>query len=119
MGHKTNDLLTGFLIGGAVGLIIGILYAPKGGRETREELLTGAEELMAKAKEEYEQALEKSKHAYEAAISRIKEIEVKSKVESIDANLRALSSGARETVQEGADRLKRAVEAGVEAFKEQ
>ncbi|MDZ4165068.1 MAG: YtxH domain-containing protein [Smithellaceae bacterium] len=119
MAHKTSDLLTGVLIGGAVGVIIGILYAPKSGRETREELLTGAEELMARAKREYEEALERSRRAYEAALSRIGEMELKDKVESIDASLHSVSAGAREALQEGKDRLKRAVEAGVEAFKEQ
>lgn len=73
--HKCGDWVKGFLIGGLVGAAIGILYAPKSGKETREELAGKAKDLADKVKEEYETALEKSKTAYEAVVKRLKELE--------------------------------------------
>ncbi len=119
MAEKTGDILTGVIIGGLLGFVAGILLAPKSGRETRRELITGAEELLEKAQKEYEQALEKSKKAYDAAIARIKDLELEKKIDSLETGLMDLSKGATESVQEGTSRIKRAIEAGVEAFKEE
>lgn len=118
MENKGNDLLVGLLIGGVVGLLVGILYAPKSGRETREELSKGAEDLLAKAKEEYRHALEKSRAAYEEAVRRIKDLDLVAKVEEVDNKIKDISERSAEAIHEGAGRLKRAVEAGVQAFKE-
>jgi gas vesicle protein len=41
--NKSNGLAW-FLAGLGVGALVGILYAPKSGRETREELIAGAKE---------------------------------------------------------------------------
>jgi len=86
MSNRTDDFIKGLLVGGLVGAMIGILYAPKSGKETREEIGKKAEELMAKAKEEYEIALERSKKAYESAVDRLKQMEssAKEKVEEMD-----------------------------------
>ncbi|HYA13546.1 MAG TPA: YtxH domain-containing protein [Syntrophales bacterium] len=71
MSERIGDFIKGLLIGGLVGASLGILYAPKSGKETREDICRKSEELMAKAKEEYQQVLDKSKKAYEAAVSRL------------------------------------------------
>jgi gas vesicle protein len=73
--HRCGEWVKGFLIGGMVGAVIGILYAPKSGKETRDELAGKAKDLAGKVKEEYETALEKSKTAYESVIKRLKELE--------------------------------------------
>ncbi|HWR13669.1 MAG TPA: YtxH domain-containing protein [Terriglobales bacterium] len=61
-----------FLAGLGIGAAIGMLYAPKAGRETREDLLRRAEEgrdyVKNRAREAREQAnqfVEKGKHAIE------------------------------------------------------
>lgn len=71
MSDGIENFVKGLLIGGLVGAIIGILYAPKSGKETRDDLCKKTGELMEKAKEEYEVALDKSKKAYDAAVSRL------------------------------------------------
>jgi gas vesicle protein len=48
---STGKFLTGFVIGGAIGAIAGILLAPKSGKETREELAKGAKEAAERTKE--------------------------------------------------------------------
>ncbi len=71
MSDKIEGFISGLLIGGLVGAAIGILYAPKSGKETREDICKKSEELMAKAKEEYQQVVDKSKKAYETAVNRL------------------------------------------------
>lgn len=49
MSSSTTKFLCGFLIGGAVGAIAGILLAPKSGAETREMLKNSAADAIKKA----------------------------------------------------------------------
>jgi len=113
--------LKGVLIGGVIGAVMGILYAPKSGRETREDISRKAEELVAKAKEEYEQALEKSRKTYETAVSRLKKIEeaAREKVGELEAKAGTMVEKGKESLEDNKGRLKRAIDAGVEAYKEE
>ena len=121
MSEKSGDLLKGLIIGGLIGVVLGILYAPKSGKETREDIANKADELLAKAKEEYEKAVEKSKVAYEAAVQRLKEAEVsaKEKVEEIEGKVSEFAQQSAETIAESKNRLKKAIDAGVEAYREE
>lgn len=87
-----DDCIKGLVIGGLIGAALGILYAPKSGKETREEIRHSAEELLEKAKEQYEEASRK--------------------IEQLAGREKALYVGKKE-------RLKKALEAGVEAFKQE
>ncbi len=49
-----GDLFKGFIAGGLVGMAVGILFAPKSGRDMREELMTEGDDLLGKAKNELE-----------------------------------------------------------------
>jgi gas vesicle protein len=51
---SNGDLFKGFLAGGLVGLAAGILFAPKSGRDMREELMSEGDDLLGKAKGELE-----------------------------------------------------------------
>jgi gas vesicle protein len=121
MSNRVDDFIKGLLVGGLIGAAIGILYAPKSGKETREDLSRKAEELIEKAKAEYEFALEKSKKAYETAVQRLKLLEssAKEKVGEMEAKVEGLAERGKETVLETKGRLKKAIDAGVEAFKEE
>jgi gas vesicle protein len=121
MSNRTDDFIKGLLIGGLVGAVVGILYAPKSGKETREEIGRKADELMEKAKEEYEIALEKSKKAYESAVKRLKEMEssAKEKVEEMEEKVGVLTERGKETLQDTKGRLKKAIDAGVQTYKEE
>jgi gas vesicle protein len=87
-----DDCIKGFIIGGLIGAALGILYAPRSGKETREEIRHSTEELLQKAKEQYEEACRK----IEKTASREKELYVRKK-----------------------ERLKKALEAGAKAFKQE
>ncbi len=121
MSDRAGDFLKGLFIGGLVGAVIGILYAPKSGKETREEIGKKAEELLAKAKEEYEQALEKSRKTYETAVSRLKKIEevAREKVGELETKAGEMVDKGKVSLEDNKSRLKKAIDAGVEAFKEE
>ena len=121
MSDRSGDFVKGLFIGGLIGAVLGILYAPKSGKETREDIARKTEDLMARAREEYELALEKSKKAYDAAVKRLKEAEIsaKEKVEEVESKVEELTERGKEALLDGKGRLKRAIDAGVEDFKEE
>ena len=88
-----GDFFKGFLVGGLIGAIMALLYAPKSGKETREDISKKTEEFAQRAKEEYEAALEKSKKTYRAAIDRLKNLEnvAQKKVEEVEDQIQELA----------------------------
>lgn len=114
MADRDWDLVKGLVVGGLIGAVIGILFAPKSGKETRQDIANKTEELLAKAKEEYEKASEKSKAAYEAAVTRLKSVE-----ESAKERVSELAQQSAETIADNKNRLKKAIDAGVEAYREE
>jgi gas vesicle protein len=121
MSEKSNDLLKGLFIGGLIGVVLGILYAPKSGKETREDIARTTEDLLSKGKEEYEKAVERSKSAYEAAIKRLKGLEISAieKVEEIQSKANEFAHQGADAVAGSKNRLKKAIDAGVEAYREE
>ena len=87
-----DDCVKGLLIGGLIGAVLGVLYAPKSGEEMREEIRHSAEELLEKAKCQYEEAYKK---------------------------IEKLADREKESIIGKKERLKKALEAGVEAFKQE
>lgn len=121
MANRDWDLFRGLVIGGLIGAAIGILFAPKSGKETREDIAVKADELLVKAKEEYEKTAQKSKAAYEAAVARLKKAEIvaKEKVDEIEVKVGELAQQGTAAISEGKNRLKKALDAGVEAYREE
>lgn len=121
MSNRTTDFLAGLLIGGLIGAAAGILYAPKSGKETREDIGRKTEEWMAKAKDEYEAAVERSRKIYDATVSRLKSIEdaAREKAGDVEGKVSELAAQGKASLQDNTGRLKRAIDAGVEAFKEE
>ena len=69
MGKRRNGF-GGFLFGALVGVGIGVLFAPKSGKETRKELKEKFDELVKKVKE---MDKEEIKEAFLKKIEEIKE----------------------------------------------
>ncbi len=85
-----EDYVKGFIIGGLIGAVAGILYAPKSGKETREQISHSAEELLKKTKSQYE--------------TMCKKIEI-------------LADREKELLIGKKEKIKKAIEAGAEALK--
>jgi gas vesicle protein len=54
-----------FLAGLGIGALVGVLYAPKAGKETREDLMKSAREAGEKAAELVEQGKQKAQESFE------------------------------------------------------
>ena len=89
---STEDLMKGLIIGGVAGLALGILYAPKSGKETRQQITDSTEELLNKARIQYEDARKK---------------------------IAEIVDDKKESVLKTKDKLKKAVDAGVEVYKQE
>ena len=57
---SAGKFLAGFLVGGAIGAVAGILLAPKSGEETRQMLADGAKDAMKRADETVKQIQSKA-----------------------------------------------------------
>jgi gas vesicle protein len=121
MSERNGDLFKGLVIGGLIGVVAGILFAPKSGKETREDIARTTEELLLRAKDEYERAVEKSKTAYEAALKRLKDLELsaKEKVQEVEGKVTEFAHQSAEAIQDNKNRLKKAIDAGVDAYREE
>jgi len=121
MAERDWDLVKALVVGGLIGAAIGILFAPKSGKETRQDLSLKADELLAKAKEEYEKAAEKGRAAYEAATVRAREFEgiARGKAGEIGEKVSELAAQGADKLADGSGRLKKAFDAGVEAYREE
>lgn len=60
--HRGGEIVGAFVVGGLIGAALGILFAPKAGKETRAELGEWMEETKEKAKEKIEKLEAEIKH---------------------------------------------------------
>jgi gas vesicle protein len=82
--NRYCNLAGGLLIGGLVGVIAGLFYAPKSGRETREQLSGKAKDMTCRLQCEYEGALEKGKVACDKLLVRLRDLEAKAERKARD-----------------------------------
>jgi gas vesicle protein len=119
MSNQIEGFIKGIVLGSLIGAVIGILYAPQSGRKTREDIGGKAEELLAKAKEEYEAALKKSGKAYESAVKQLKHLESSAmeKVGEMEEKVDELADLGKEAFHDTKGQLTKAMNAAVHAFK--
>lgn len=121
MSEKSSDLLKGLFIGGLIGVVLGILFAPKSGKDTREDIIRKTDEFLEQAKEGYENAVEKGKAIYETTVQHLKDLEIsaKEKMEEVEGRINEFAQQGSEVIQDNKTRLKKAVDAGLEAYTEE
>jgi gas vesicle protein len=119
MSNQIEGFIKGIVVGGAIGALIGILYAPQSGRKTREDIDRKTKKLLTKAKEEYKATLKKSNKAYESAIKELKYLDssTKEKVGEMGEKVDELTELGKEAFHDTKDHLTKAVNAAVHAFK--
>jgi gas vesicle protein len=116
--NKSSYGVAWFLAGLGVGALVGILYAPKAGRETREELATGAREgsefLRARTKQAAEEVsafVDKSKQQVAEYVEKGREA-----VDRGRAQWEEFVERGKTVVTEQAGRMGSAVDAGRQAY---
>lgn len=95
--------LTYFAIGATVGAVVALLFAPKSGRELREDLADATRKGVDRARETGAQLSTRAGEYYDAAAARAGE----------------LATSAREAAQRRGERLTSAIEAGRQAYQEE
>jgi gas vesicle protein len=134
MAQENNfgkGLLLGLLTGGAIGAAFALLYAPKSGKELREEIksksddyIDDAEKYLAEAKDKAINLINDGKKKSEQLIkeAKIKSEKLMKDAEKVmhDAKQKTgdyLKTG-KETAEQKRDQIKTAIKAGVDAYKE-
>ena len=95
--------LTYFVIGGTIGAVVALLFAPKSGRELREDIADATRKGVDRTRETATQIGSKAGEYYDAAASRAGE----------------LAGAAREAAARRGENLSAAIEAGKRAYQEE
>lgn len=119
-----KGLMIGLLAGGAIGAIIALLYAPKSGKELRADIKEKADSLLEEAEQHMRVARSKATEMVSEAKKRSDQLisDAQSKAHTLLEDADKVISGARQkagTVVEEGTRIKNAVKAGVDAYKEE
>ena len=134
MSHENNfskGLLSGLLTGGAIGAVLALLYAPKSGRELRNDIRLKADDYLDDAEryitEAKDKAIDLINDGKRKSDKLIKDAKDKSDVllkdaEKMfkDAKTKAgdyIETG-KESIDHKRDQIKSAIKAGVDAYKE-
>lgn len=96
-----NGVVLGFLLGGAVGGVLGLLYAPKPGKQTRNDISRTSNEL-------YENGKKKTYDSWNKA---------KDKAENIIDNVSNVISTNTEKIERKSDDLNEAFKSRIHAYK--
>jgi gas vesicle protein len=134
MSRENNigkGLILGFLAGGAIGAIFGMLYAPKSGKELRDDLrvksneyLDDADKYVAEAKDRAKDLINEGRKRSEKLISdaKVKSAELLKDAEKVFNDARSKTNKAvesgRVSIENETNKLKSAVKAGIDAYKE-
>jgi len=104
-----------FLAGLGIGALVGVLYAPKSGKETRDDLRSGALEAKDRANELYKQVaseyVDRSKQVAAEYVDKGKEYYDRGRTQWTQ-----YVDKGKDLIQTQADAAKAAVEAGKEAY---
>jgi gas vesicle protein len=129
--HYSKGLLIGLLAGGAIGAIVALLYAPKSGKELRKDIKNKTDEYYDETEKFIADAKIKAKDMINEGKKRSEQIIVnaKSKSEELLKNAERIFTEAKsktgsfvtsskEIVDGETEKLKTALKAGVNAYKE-
>jgi gas vesicle protein len=122
--NMARGLVIGFIGGAAVGAILALLYAPKSGKELRAEIKEKTDDFLEEAEGHIQAARTKASAIVSEARKRSETLmtDAQKKAQSLIQDADKVLSGARQktaTVLEEGARLKDAVKAGVDAYKEE
>lgn len=96
-----SQFLKGFVIGGFLGALAGILFAPKPGKELRSEIKVKGSEVLKDAQEIYDDAGKKAKEIIDEAKKRAGELKKEADRRVTEARQRAKEILSRGEKKEG------------------
>jgi gas vesicle protein len=108
---SVTNKLTYLLIGGGIGAVIALLFAPKSGTELREDIADATRKGLEKSKEAAAQLQERAGEYYEVGRERASEIYQTAQEKAGEIGEKAKSAAART-----ANPFSAAVEAGKDAY---
>ena len=127
-----KGLMLGLLAGGAIGATIALLYAPKSGRELRadikhktDEFIDDTSEYMQIAREKAETLINEGKRKSELLIQDAKRKagtlidDANSLLNEAKGKASTAYDGAKGKISDESERIKDALKAGVDAYKEE
>lgn len=86
---KSNNLLLGIAGGLAAGVVLGVLFAPDKGSNTRKKIAKKSSDLKSNAKESFDNFLNSVEEKYEKLVSKAEDnLEGNSTIELINENLK-------------------------------
>ncbi len=104
MDKKTmKGVGVGLAVGALAGAVAGILFAPKSGKETREDIKNYLEEMKDKIAQELDKAGDFTKETYQAAVEKV--VSTYEKGKKITAKQ---AKEIQEELEEGYDKVKKA-----------
>lgn len=119
--HEGDGFFKGFVFGGLVGAVIALLYAPKSGKEMREDLLKTSLDLKDDAEAKLELAQKKAEALLDETKKQLEDLrkEARSAVADIKSEVDEKVADGKAAVEKGKARIKDAIGAGVAAYQKE
>lgn len=120
-GMNGKDFVIGTLIGGIIGASVALLYAPKAGKDLRQDINTGADQVRERASEWKNTAYDKGNELYERAQESSKNLgeKIKQKKDDIQERVEYLRSENKEQGQEIVEDVAEAIEEAADEMERQ
>ena len=111
--RKSQKVAAAFLFGAVVGGVMALLYAPKSGKETRNDISDEINNYMKKASDAKNNIIEKAKKFSNDMVDQ---------TEKVYSDIRSFKegkySGTAEKIESEISRLRRAIKAAVDSYKD-
>ena len=117
MGNDSDNIstrLTYLLIGGGIGAILALLFAPKSGQELRGDIADATRKGIDKSREAAQQFGERAGEYYEATRDRANEL-----YSTASSKVGEVAQQARETAARQTGSVSAAIEAGKKAYQDE
>jgi gas vesicle protein len=120
-GDGGAEFLKGLLFGGAIGAVAALLYAPKSGKETRDELKRRSLELRDDAEAKLQLAQKKAEALLDDTKKQLDQLrkDAEEAVGDLKGTASNVFSEGLDTLEKEKNRIKEAIDAGVSAFKDE
>lgn len=120
-GGAAKGFILGVLAGGIAGSVTALLYAPKSGRELRKDIGQKKDKLVSDVDRYYEDTKKRLDVMIDEGKRKAENIikDARVKAETLGSNAGSLYNQGMDFVSDEAAKLKGAVKAGIDAYKEE